>query len=324
VNVNEYVRLYPVGLGDEPQAGAGVPAGPAPAWLDELAPVTGPPFHRMGTRSSGAGWLTAEAGDAALLAEKARVLRGHHDEAVAALPGTEEASEALLRAVTSWRAAHPLDGPAPAFPAPAGAPAHPVDAAGRLVAEDLCLLVPAVDGGPGWRLGAASLCFPSHWRLADKLGAPVAAVHGPVPHYADELAARVDTFLDRLAPGRGAWRRNWTVHASPALFVPDAPGPPDPPVTVRDAGARLWLRSERQALWRLPAPGPPAIVFSIRTQQVPLAAVAARPALCRALAEAADHWPPDLLAYRGGEAIRAPFTGWLRAAAAGGAGGSRR
>ena len=58
---------------------------------------------------------------------------------------------------------------------------HPLDAAGRLVQEDLCLLV-LRDGAP--HLDAASLCFPSYWRLADKLGRPLADVHDPVAHYA--------------------------------------------------------------------------------------------------------------------------------------------
>lgn len=289
--------------------------------MGEIEPVAGPPYLRMGTHASGEAWLTTTPGDAALLAEKRRVLADHHDEAVASLPGTEHAAAAALAAVVAWRE---LREPAVAVPVPAAGDeaAGPLDAAGRLVAEDLCLLVPGSSvGAPagtegGWVLGAGSVCFPSHWRLRDKLGLPTAAIHGPVPHYADELAARVDRFLARLAPGRSVWRRNWTVHTSPDLFVPRPSPPPDPPVTADDAGDRLWLRSERQALVRLARHR--AVLFTIRTDQAPLDAAAGDPVLCRRLADAAAAWSPGLIAYRGGEAVRRPLLGWLRGAAAGG------
>jgi dimethylamine monooxygenase subunit A len=268
---------------------------------------------RMGTRAlAHGGWLLGGPDVPAQLAEKERVLAAHHGEAVIAPPGTEAASAELLEAVLGTGSGCSPTGSRPQ------SELHPLDAAGRLVAEDLCLLTRA-DGGGGWVLAAGSVCFPSHWRLADKVGRPVASVHAPVPRYAAELASRVDRFLDRLRPDRPAWRRNWTVHQSPELFVPFAPPPPDPPVTVDDAGDRLWLRSERQTLRRLPRSG--TIVFGIRTQQVPLRLVAGRPELCRRLAEALASWPDELVAYRGGEALRRPLVAWLGAAGAAAAAG---
>ena len=166
---------------------------------------------------------------------------------------------------------------------------HPLDAAGRRVQEDLCLLV-LRDGAP--HLDAASLCFPSYWRLADKLGRPLTEVHGPVPHYADQLATKVDGFLTRL---RGSvWRRNWSIHDDPTYFLP-APGPVRRDLRVPDD---LYLRSERQVLRRLATPD--AVLFSIRTQQVPLAAIEQRPDVARRLAEVIDGWSPGLSAYKAG------------------------
>jgi hypothetical protein len=314
----------------EPQAGT-------PAWLGELEPVAGPPYLRMGTHASGDAWLTSADHDGWLIEQKRRVLADHHDEAVASLAGTEPASAAALAAVVAWRglrdrpagvdtptgaAAGPPAGDADTDADAAGGfavpPAGPLDAAARLVAEDLCLLVPGTSvglpAGPhgGWVLGAGSVCFPSYWRLRDKLGLPTAAIHSPVPHYADELAVRVDRFLARLAPGRSVWRRNWTVHTGPELYVPRPPPPPGPPITAEDAGDRLWLRSERQALVRLARHR--AILFTIRTDQVPLGAVAGDRSLCARLADSVAAWSPGLLAYRGGEAVRRPLLAWLRAA----------
>ena len=219
------------------------------------------------------------------------------------------AARELLDAVAADLGTRPTEGPPTGAAAGAPGGAGPlVEAAARQVAEDLCLLLPR-DGR--WVLAAGCVCFPSHWRLADKLGQPLAAVHAPVPHYADELAARVDRFLDRLAPGRGAWRRNWLIHTDDRLFAPRPAPPPDPPLTVDDAGPRLWLRSERQTLRRLPGSG--AVVFTIRTQQAPLAVVAARPDLRARMAAAVASWSDLLVAYRGGEAVRGPLLGWLRA-----------
>ena len=115
----------------------------------------------------------------------------------------------------------------------------PLDAAGRLVQEDLCLWSCATARR---HLDAASLCFPSYWRLADKLGRPMAEVHGPVAHYADELATKVDTFLQRLRPERPVWRRNWSIHDDPTYFLPDPTPPydgrPRPTASTSGASAR--------------------------------------------------------------------------------------
>jgi hypothetical protein len=294
---------------------------PAPAWLDEIVADPGPPFLRMGTRPLAASWRLGGDDVAALLAEKRRVLAAHHDEVVATLPGSEEPAAELLdelRAEPDLAAAagtNGVGGTGGAGGASRG-PRHPLDLAGRLVPEDLCLLVPR-DGH--WTLAAGSVCFPSHWRLRDKLGRRVAEVHGPVPHYRTELAARVDRFLDRFPSGPGVWRRNWMVHADAALYAPVPAPVPEPPVTVGDAVERLWFRSERQTLRRLPRSG--AVVFTIRTQQVPLGVLSERPELCRGLARAVATWSSRLVAYRGGEALRRSLIAWLRAAAMGRAAG---
>lgn len=269
-----------------------------PGWLGEIDPATSPPFVRMGTRALGDGsWLLDGDDVPAQLAEKHRILAAHHDDVVAAIDGTEDAAAELLDAIS-----HQLEEPPP----PASSQLHPIDAAGRLVAEDLCLLV---ERNGRWVLGAGSVCFPSHWRLTAKLGLPLAGVHAPVPDYATDLANRVDRFLDKLRVGRSVWRRNWTVHTEPDLYAPDVPPPADPPVTADDAGRRLWLRSERQTLARLPQTD--AIVFTIRTQQVPLVAVVTHPDLRARLARAVTAWPPNQTTYRGGEALRQPLVAWL-------------
>jgi hypothetical protein len=247
----------------------------APAWLDELPLAPGPPWHAMGTRAlDEPAW---PAPDPAELRYRAELLRDHHDVVAAARPGSEAAATEAAALVGT----------------------DDLESAAVRVAEDLCVLVHR-DGR--WCLDAGVVCFPSMWRLADKLGRPMADVHGPVPAYADELADRVDRFLDRLE--RPAWRRNWFVHDSDELHLPDPPPPRDV-----DVPAGLWLRSERQTLRPLPRSG--AILFTIRTQQVPLVAVAERPDVAARMAAAMAAWSPELVAYRGAGRWRDAVVDWL-------------
>jgi hypothetical protein len=165
---------------------------------------------------------------------------------------------------------------------------RPLEVAALQVQEDLIVMIRSEDT---WRFGAGVVCFPSHWVPGEKLGLPITDVHAPVPHYNEELAQRVDRFLDHLAPGKNAWRRNWVIHASPQLHVPRPPAL-DGPVQPRD----LWLRSERQILWALPATG--GILFTIRTQQFPLRALVTRPDVASSMASSLRSAPDSLRAYR--------------------------
>lgn len=271
-----------------------------PAWLDELAPAPGPPWHGMGTRAlDPAAWLVVDDHRDEELARKRRLLAEAPEVVVATRPDAATAAAAAEAAALVAEASG-------ATLAVAAAPRSPLEAAALLVQEDLCVLVRHADG---WRLDAGVVCFPSMWRISDKLGLPITAVHGPVPAYADELAERVDRFLDRLRPDRPVWRRNWLLHPSPELHLPEPPAPE--PVLVPGG---MWLRSERQTLRRLPGSG--AILFTIRTQQAPLAVVADRPDVAAGLAAAVRSWSDELVAYRCAGGWRASVLEWLEAVTA--------
>lgn len=269
--------------------GAGVMAGPA--WLDELGFGAGPPWHAMGTRSlPDDGWPLQDDGHGAQVERKRVLLDTDHDVVAADCPGARAAVEEAARLVAASTGGV-LDAARP-----------PLEAAALLVQEDLCVLI---DTGDGWRLAAGVVCFPSMWRLPDKLGLHITAVHDPVPAYAEELGRRVDRFLDRLRAGRPVWRRNWLVHDSDELHVPDPPPAHGAPLVPGD----LWLRSERQTLRRLPSTG--AILFTIRTEQAPIGCLATRPTLAAAMAQAVSSWSPALVTYRGAGAWREPLLAWL-------------
>lgn len=263
-------------------------------WLDELPLSPGPPWHAMSTRGlDDAQWLVVDGHLDAELAERRRLVDEHPDVVVASVPGCEEADVEVAGAIASATGRR-LDADRP-----------PLVAAALAVQEDLCVL--QRDRAGTWRLSSGVVCFPSMWRLPDKIGLPLAEVHGPVPAYADELADRVDRFVDRLRTERPVWRRNWLVHASDELHLPEPPPPTAQPPDIPDG---LWLRSERQTLRRLPRTD--AILFTIRTQQAPLGVVAARADVAAGLAGAIESWSPELVAYRNAAAWRAPAVAWLR------------
>lgn len=270
----------------------------APGWLDELQLIPGPPWHAMGTRSlDDAGWPLADDQHDTQLAEKRRLLRTVPDVVSASLPGTivQAATAEAAEVVSAASGQQPLETDRP-----------PLEAAALTVQEDLCLLL---RHGDLWRLVAGVVCFPSMWRLTDKLGLSMSEVHGPVPGYADEMAARVDRFLDRMQPDRPVWRRNWFIHHVGDLHQPATPPPPPCPPAVPEG---LWLRSERQTLRRLPRTG--AVLFTIGTQQVPLALVGHRPDIAAGMAAAIGSWSTDLVDYRNAGKWIAPVAVWLLAA----------
>jgi hypothetical protein len=227
-------------------------------------------------------WLLADGLRDEQVALKAQLLAERRDDVLAILPDldTTPACDELLR-MWGGNGRH-------------GARFSPefegtLEQAALSVQEDLCILQPDAHGR--LVLAAACVCFPSHWRLADKIGRPAADIHGPVPRYGGELERKVDTFLDRLRPDAVMQRRNWLIHETADLFVPDPPADADLSIPPE----ALWLRSERQTLRRLPHSG--AVVFTIRTQQIQMSALRHRPDLAAALADRIEAQPDDLARY---------------------------
>ncbi|MFA5120769.1 DUF3445 domain-containing protein [Zavarzinia sp.] len=272
-------------------------------------------------------WIQIDEHYRAEIEEKQRLLATRHGDVFGALPGTEQMGaevlalliehlcrrfperfrvegddEFLVDRIDGWR--HPLR----------DFSLHPLDRAARLVQEDLALMHSAGEGEP-YRLVAGSVCFPSRWDLAEKLGKPLEAVHGPVPGYKGKLAAPMDRFFALLKEDRPVWRTNWSLHDDPALFQPAPHGDRviTPPITAADVGRRIYLRSERQTLRRLAVTG--AILFTIRTYRCPLEQVAAEPELAAVLAEAIDALPPETLAYKGMTAHKPALLAYLHQAA---------
>ena len=173
-----------------------------------------------------------------------------------------------------------------------GSPEARLRAVTLALEPDLLLLAP-----PRWELVWASVCFPTRWSLAGKLGRPLGEIHGAVPGLNAALGRGIETFFARLAPGAGWERANWGLTASaardqhPALAVP---------VMRPDSGlADVLLSIERQHFLKLPASG--AVAFGIRVvrHRLDRALATAGPAVRAGLCEKLRTMPPEVAAYKG-------------------------
>jgi dimethylamine monooxygenase subunit A len=261
-------------------------------------------------------WLEPGANLAADLAAKRILLETRHAEVFAARPEAALPAAELLRLIAlhlaqydptmfgltgdrltnvataeSWNLAQPS--------------LHPLDLAGRVVAEDLCLLR---SSGDGLILVGASLCSPARWLLAEKIGRPIEAIHAAVPGYAAALGQPVAQFLGTLKPNRLFGRFNWGISDNPAPFQPVPPAEAAR-VTPESAGEKLWLRVERQTLRRLPETG--AVVFTIRTHITRLDQAIRSQTSARDLAAAIRDMPQDLQRYKCLAPIAPALLDWL-------------
>ena len=251
------------------------------------------------------------------MAEKRRLLADSRDAVFAAMTESDAArAEALETVVAALASHHPTwfsrDGQVVRNGLTGEswqvASIDPLDLAGRLVQEDLCLIQNGEDGPV---FTAASLCFPSRWRLMDKIGKPLSAVHGPVPFYAERLSRPVDWFMRHLRPGHIAARLNWSLLDDPALFQPGGKWRVDggSSVTAENAGRCVFLRVERQTLRRLPESG--AVLFAIRVHVYPLQQVIDGPERAAVLAGAVQALPAEVQQYKSLLPFRAALLGWL-------------
>ena len=198
---------------------------------------------------------------------KAGLLAKHHQDVFSAMPNTMTAGDEVLAMVRQHLKTYHN-----ACMATSDSGVHPLDMAARLIPEDLLLLAPFQDvavndtDATKWHLVAASLCFPAHWVLAEKMGKPLAAIHDPVPHYDERLATPVDRFFNKMTVGPISSRMNWSLQIGKDLFTPHRAA--RKAVSGDIDNDELCLRLENQTLRKLPQTG--LVLFTIRTHIEPV------------------------------------------------------
>lgn len=200
----------------------------------------------------------------------------------------------------------------------------PLQIAARLVQEDLVLMRRSEQG---WRLVAASLCFPSSWSLAEKFGRPLDEIHLPVPAFGPgtRMATLIARIFDSLKVDQPVERLNWSLQEDASLHHPRSKTERDARIEAKGStflGARpadaAFIRVERQTLRKMPVSGD--ILFTIRIHLDPMRVLERHPqrtALASSFADQLSALDSDQLAYKGLTADRDRLVAQLRAIAIG-------
>ena len=206
-------------------------------------------------------WLLPDTEAAAWLPAKTTLMQECREDVFACLPDSvdaaSEAADMVRKATASAKSSPKM------FP-------NDLETAASQISDDLCVMT---QHGDGYRLGAASLCAPTFWRLSDKIGRPLGGLHEEVPDGDPQLASRISRIFAGLRPELILERFNWTVQLGAERYTPTSKPMKQRLTTLSpdDAAALLHLRVERQTVRKLPVSN--AVLFTIRIALDPLAPI---------------------------------------------------
>jgi hypothetical protein len=257
----------------------------------------GPFRFRLGTRpGDAANFFAATELHDEILAERQHWLTSDAARYAVLLPEGEPALDAAIEQIAGM----------PKNLLAEAAPFERLLALGRFWEPDFVLL--RRDAAGQMVVVGGCVCFPTNWRLTDKLNEPVGEVHEIVPGLNANIGAPIDNFLSRMKPG--CWERsNWGMARSdqrnqhPDLHLLGLSAD-----TIIDD---VWLRIEDQAL--VPLPEVAGVLFGIRVRHVQLGEVIQNPIARERLRTAIETMSPEMMAYKNLTTIRQRLVGWLSA-----------
>lgn len=176
---------------------------------------------------------------------------------------------------------------------------------GQQLEPDLVVLAP--DEGGRMAVVAGCVCFPSYWRLTDKIGLPLDDVHGPVPGLNGHLGTAIHRYLARMKRGSCWLRSNWGLAGTAERNEhPDRHSRRlETPLDLE----RIWVRREDQAILSLPASG--GVLFGIRVVVRPLMELVQSAEKRRRLSRALRTMPAEMLKYKGLTGVCEELIGFL-------------
>lgn len=261
-------------------------------------PSDGKPFRlNMGLRSLEVSqWL--EAGDdlTPQILERQQLMESVREVVYQELPGYNEAiTELVERIVENLKEFHDLD-----YTFTSNTITHiPTDTTISLNSDDVLLQLASIIAedlvvlsreNEEWKIVAGAVIFPSRWKLIEKIGKGMDAVHAPVPGYASALAPYMTATFDKVGVDRPVWRKNWSLHSTEDLHQPTSIHAPAAPEDY-------WWRTERQTLTR--ARTGDFMYFTIRNRAEPLHWIKDDAAASTLFAETLATYSPETIEYKG-------------------------
>ena len=148
---------------------------------------------------------------------------------------------------------------------------HPLEVVGRIVTEDIVLLSRSPDGH--YYVIGGFVAQPSRWDLARHMGSSVEKIHDEWAGV--KIGMMVERMIDGMAkkneeregPPESITRNNWFVEGWGTQAQPDfirlGRHQPEGRVNYRNAGEKLFFRSEYETISQLPESG--VFMFSLKT-----------------------------------------------------------
>lgn len=261
-------------------------------------PSDGKPFRlNMGLRSLElAHWLEAGEDLTPQIIERQHLIKSSREVVYQELPGYKGAiAELVQRIIENLQVFHDRD-----YTFTSNTLKHlPTDSTVSLNSEDVLLQLASVIAEDlvvlsreedEWKIVAGAVIFPSRWKLSEKIGKGMDAVHTPVPGYATALAPYMTATFDKVTVDRPVWRKNWSLHSTEHLHQPTSIHEPAAP-------GDYWWRTERQTLTRSRAGD--FMYFTIRNRAEPLKWIKSDPESSALFAQTLASYSPETIEYKG-------------------------
>jgi hypothetical protein len=261
-------------------------------------PTDGKPFRlNMGLRSLEVeDWLEAGEDLVAQIIERQQLIESAREIVYQELPGYKSAiSELVDRIVENLKEFHDRDyifttNTVTYLPTDTTISLNSDDVLLQLasvIAEDLVVLAREENE---WKIVAGAVIFPSRWKLSEKIGKGMDAVHAPVPGYATALAPYMTATFDKVTVDRPVWRKNWSLHSTSDLHQPTSIHAPANPEDY-------WWRTERQTLTRSRTGD--FLFFTIRNRAEPLSWIKADHESAALFAQTLASFTSETIEYKG-------------------------
>ncbi|KAG7813323.1 hypothetical protein KL921_000869 [Ogataea angusta] len=179
---------------------------------------------------------------------------------------------------------------------------HPLVYVSKLAKEDFYILQKGSDGE--YRLAAAAVPFPGgSFKISEKIGKTVDAIHDVVPYYAEKLRTSMLRFFDKMAPADPVERASFYISWDHRLLLNNIYAMKEgEKVDSSVLPTEFNVRVERQTLRRLPKTK--AIIFTNHPIFYSIDEMKDEPLIPSLLRKILDEAPEKIMKYKNFDAFR--------------------